>query len=114
MDKYTRIGPIEAFVSGRAVRIRAANAWYIVCRDGERLAVTECLCPHAAGPLNGANVCDGHVICPVHNWPWDLETGLTDDSMPLLKLKIYPSLVRKGVLYALLPRPQVQDVRRFP
>lgn len=106
MDEYIEVGPIEQFVSGRAVRVRAAGAWYIVCRDGERFAVTECLCPHAGGPLNGADVCDGHVICPVHNWPWDLDTGLTDPSMPMLKLKIYPSMVRGAMLYARLPRTQ--------
>ncbi len=43
-------------------------------RDG-RLFATDNACPHKAGPLADGLVGSGRVICPLHMWKIDLETG---------------------------------------
>lgn len=43
-------------------------------RDG-RLFATNNKCPHRGGPLADGIVGAGKVICPLHAWKWDLETG---------------------------------------
>ena len=43
-------------------------------RDG-RLFATDNMCPHKAGPLADGLVGSGKVICPLHMWKIDLETG---------------------------------------
>ena len=35
-------------------------------------------CPHHNGPLSDGIVHDNCVTCPLHNWVFDLETGLAD------------------------------------
>lgn len=35
-------------------------------------------CPHKAGPLSEGIIHGKKVTCPLHNWVFDLETGLAD------------------------------------
>lgn len=76
------------------------DRWYVVCNDGGRFHVTDFHCPHAQGPLAKGDLRDGKLICPVHHWPWDLETGLTDPDMPHCRLRVYPTEVRDGKVVA--------------
>jgi nitrite reductase (NADH) small subunit len=48
-------------------------------RDG-RIFALENACPHRGGPLADGLLGDGEVICPLHGWRFDLESGrgLTD------------------------------------
>ena len=43
-------------------------------RDG-RLFATQNRCPHKNGPLAEGFVGDGKVICPLHAWKFDLQSG---------------------------------------
>lgn len=43
-------------------------------RDGQLFAV-ENTCPHRGGPLADGIVGNGHVICPLHGWKFNLTTG---------------------------------------
>ncbi len=33
-------------------------------------------CPHTGGPLGSGEFVDGHVICPLHKWKFDLGSGV--------------------------------------
>ena len=37
-------------------------------------------CPHAGSDLSGAKVTDGHIVCPGHQWKFNLETGICTHS----------------------------------
>lgn len=97
---YTSLIAADAVPVGKAVRVHAQDKCLVVCNDQGRFYVADCVCPHAGGPLGGADVSDGSVVCPVHYWPWNLETGLTDDNMPDLRLAVYPCEVRDGAVHA--------------
>ncbi len=86
--------------AGKSVMIGVAGRHFVVSNDQGRYHVTDCACPHAGGPLGGADVRDGCIICPVHHWPWDLRTGLTDPNFPELHLRVYPCELRDGLVYA--------------
>ncbi|RXJ73988.1 hypothetical protein CS022_06870 [Veronia nyctiphanis] len=32
-------------------------------------------CPHMLGPLNESEIADGHIVCPWHNYRFDINTG---------------------------------------
>lgn len=100
MSNFTRLIATGEVAEGVAKRVQAAGQCVVVCNDAGTFYVTESSCPHAGGPLAGADVCEGTIVCPVHYWPWDLRTGLTDDNMPDLRLRIFPSEVRDGAVYA--------------
>ena len=44
---------------------------------GPRAHPTEC--PHLGGPLGGAEIVDGHVVCPWHGYRFSLEDGRAAD-----------------------------------
>ncbi len=44
-------------------------------RDQEILYVIQNTCPHAGGILSEGWCKNGHIICPIHRWEYNLETG---------------------------------------
>ena len=100
MPHFVELIQADQVPVGVSVRVHSGGEYYVVCKDGGRYYVADCVCPHAGGPLANADVRDGCVICPVHYWPWSLETGLTDENMPDLKLAVYPCEVRDGAVWA--------------
>ncbi|SDE67727.1 nitrite reductase small subunit NirD [Ruegeria marina] len=52
-------------------------------------------CPHKAGPLSEGIVHGQKVTCPLHNWVFDLNTGLAqgaDDG----RIEVYPVQIVEG------------------
>ena len=94
-----RVPPNEA----RPAQI--GDRWYAVCNNKGTYYVTDIHCPHEGGPLGRGEVHDGCLVCPVHHWPWNLKTGLTDADMPYLRLKTYRCEVRDGKVYADVSAP---------
>lgn len=47
-------------------------------RDG-RVFATQAECPHRRGPLADGIVGAGRLVCPLHDWKFDLETGATEN-----------------------------------
>jgi nitrite reductase/ring-hydroxylating ferredoxin subunit len=103
MSTYIPLIAASEVPAGKAVRVQAHGRWYVACNDNGAYYVADMVCPHAGGPLAGADVSDGCVVCPVHYWPWNLQTGLTDENLPELRLPVYPCELREGTLYADLP-----------
>lgn len=46
---------------------------------GKPLAINN-VCPHRGGPLAEGSIEGGKVVCPWHQWEFDLATGLGDAS----------------------------------
>jgi nitrite reductase (NADH) small subunit len=55
--------------------------------DGKPLALDN-VCPHRGGPLAEGTIEDGKVVCPWHQWEFDLATGAATDS-PDIKAVTY-------------------------
>ncbi len=84
---------------GHAVSVELDGYWYTISNDGGTFYATDEACPHEGGHLGGGEVRDGCLICPVHCWPWNLQTGLSDTHMPWLRLKRYRCEVRENRIY---------------
>jgi nitrite reductase/ring-hydroxylating ferredoxin subunit len=91
--------------AGKAAKVEIDGQPYVVCNDGGTFYVADYFCPHADGPLGYGDVADGCIVCPVHRWPFDLKTGLTDPSIPSMRLKLYRTELRDGRVYADLSAP---------
>ena len=59
---------------GRAYVVHGRTIAVFRQRDGRLFAVDN-QCPHRGGPLAEGIVGDGKVICPLHGWKVDLESG---------------------------------------
>lgn len=86
------LGPFDAIPPGEGRAFAAAGARVAVfhARDGRVFAV-QAECPHRGGPLSDGLIGGGTLICPLHSWKFDLESGaaLTGEC----GLKTYPARV---------------------
>lgn len=69
----------------------------LVKHQGE-VYVVQNSCPHAGGILSGGWCKEGHLICPVHRWGYDLKTGRGCEGQGDY-IKIYPTEVRPDGIY---------------
>ena len=51
-------------------------------------------CPHKKGPLADGLVGDGTLVCPLHSWKFDLETGKSDSGQ--CGIKTYPARLSRA------------------
>jgi nitrite reductase (NADH) small subunit len=58
---------------GRAVRLGSRDI--AIFNLGDRFLAMANQCPHRSGPLADGIVSGGMVVCPLHAWKMDLETG---------------------------------------
>lgn len=91
--------------AGKAASVEIDDRWYAICNDGGSFYACDFHCPHEDGPLGEGEVHDGCIVCPVHHWPWDLKTGLSDPNLPHLYLKRYRCELRDGQVHVDVSTP---------
>lgn len=83
------LGPIDLIPlgEGRAYTLADKTIAVFRQRDG-KLFATDNACPHRAGPLADGIIGAGKLICPLHMWKFDLQTGkcIGEDA----ELRTYP------------------------
>jgi nitrite reductase (NADH) small subunit len=73
---------------------------------GDRFLAVESRCPHQSGPLADGIVTGASVVCPLHGWKVDLESGCVErPSGATACLATYPTRVEAGVVMVELPVP---------
>jgi nitrite reductase/ring-hydroxylating ferredoxin subunit len=55
--------------------VRVGGKKLCVVKDGGKLYALQNTCPHAGGVLSGGWCKDGNIICPIHRYEYNLETG---------------------------------------
>lgn len=73
---------------GRVFRVGESNVALFRTRDGQVFA-TQATCPHRGGPLADGLLGGGKVLCPLHNFAFDLATGQPVENT-CTKLRTYP------------------------
>jgi nitrite reductase (NADH) small subunit len=77
MIKHVRLGPLSAIPSGegRTFDIGPTKIAVFHTRDG-RVFATQAQCPHRNGPLADGLVGGTTLVCPLHEWTFDLVSGI--------------------------------------
>jgi nitrite reductase (NADH) small subunit len=74
-----RIGPLAAIPCGEGRMFRVGETLISVFHlRGGVVRATQAFCPHRGGPLADGLLDDAHVVCPLHNRVFCLETGAGD------------------------------------
>ena len=79
---------------------------------GDRILATDNRCPHQGGPLCDGIVTGGSVVCPLHTWKIDLESGcvVRPGAQADAAVATYPTRVVDGiVMIALAPSALAED-----
>lgn len=76
MTRRISIGPVTQIPPGEGRSFRVDNRDIAVfrSRDGAVFA-TQALCPHRQGPLADGLLGGNTLVCPLHEWRFDLTTG---------------------------------------
>lgn len=82
----------EITVNGQALCV--ANVDGAIC-------VLDSTCPHDGGPLGEGSIENGKVVCPWHEYAFDLRTGANEED-PDLKARVFEAKVENGELRAKL------------
>lgn len=65
---------------------------------GDRFATVENHCPHKGGPLCDGIVSGTTVVCPLHGWRFDLNTGLAVRASLPACVTTFPTRVEDGII----------------
>ncbi len=75
------LGQVEQIPLGEGRRFVVGHVPVAVFRQRDgRVFATQAICPHKAGPLADGIIGAGKVVCPLHAYKFDLESGKPLDS----------------------------------
>lgn len=82
---------------------------------GDRFLAVQNNCPHRGGPLSDGIVSGQTVVCPLHAWKIDLESGqVTNRPQENLCVKTFATAVREGVVMLEVPIPEGHPIALRP
>ena len=103
--RWVRITPVDNIPlrEGRPVRIGGREI--ALFNLGDRFLATDNQCPHKGGPLCDGIVTGSSVVCPLHAWKVDLETGCVVRPAQGKDhcVASYPTRVEDGIVSVALP-----------
>jgi len=95
MSEWVRLCSAAVLPSeGEAKEFSVLGKTLCVARVGGKPLALDNVCPHRGGPLAEGHVEHGKIVCPWHQWEFDLTTGISTHSRDA-KATAY-ALQRKG------------------
>jgi nitrite reductase (NADH) small subunit len=85
---------------GRPVRVSGLNI--AIFNVNGRFLTIDNQCPHRGGPLCDGIVAGATVVCPLHGWRFDLETGMAVRASLPACITTYPTRVEDGIILVAL------------
>jgi len=64
-------------------------------------------CPHRGAPLGEGRIVEGILICPNHEWRFELKSGWCPQN-PELSTEVYPIKVHDEKIYIRLEKPKIE------
>ena len=64
-------------------------------------------CPHRGSPLGEGRIEEGILICPGHEWRFELKSGWCPQN-PELSTEVYPIKVHDEKIYVRLEKPKIE------
>ena len=96
MTNWIDIGALEDIPQRGARVVKTARGCVAVFRTGEdEVYALSDRCPHKGGPLSEGIVHGARVTCPLHNWVFDLNTGVAQGADEG-QVATYPTQVENG------------------
>lgn len=99
---WRRVGRSEDFLAGRGRPVFYSRWRIAVFRAGPRLYAIGHDCPHQGGPLSQGTLDGPCVVCPLHGWAFDLQTGRSVN-VPGASVPTFPVEEREDGVYLWVP-----------
>jgi nitrite reductase (NADH) small subunit len=117
-ERWVRVAPCEWIPprEGRSVRIGDRDI-AIFNVDDETFLATDNTCPHKGGPLCDGIITGRSVVCPLHAWKIDLDSGavVRPGGVDHPGVQTYPVRVEGGIVKVCLPDEPIhrQDLEKI-
>ena len=103
---WVRVTPSENIPLREGRSVRVDDREIAIFRLGDRFLAIDNRCPHKGGPLSEGIVSGNKVVCPLHAWKIDLETGgVIGQSGEQPCVTTYPVRVLEGIIEIELSGP---------
>lgn len=87
---------------GRVTSVRGRQI--AIFNLGDRFLAVDNRCPHEGGPLAEGIVSGSAVVCPLHAWKIDLQTGgVANSASPTACIATFPARVADGIIEIQIP-----------
>ncbi|MFA6277467.1 MAG: Rieske 2Fe-2S domain-containing protein [Pedobacter sp.] len=86
--------PEEDFIE----QIKVNGKKFCLIKNQQKIYVVQNTCPHAGGILSGGWCKEGNIVCPIHRWEYNLETGRGAEGQGDY-INIYPTKLKEDGLY---------------
>ena len=86
---FVKVGSLALLPPGTVAEVVIGDDSFAVCNHQGEIHALWGICPHAGGPIGQGNLIDNYVVCPWHEWEYDVATG-ENDMTPDACLKKYP------------------------
>ena len=100
--KWTRITATENVPPHEGRSLRMAGVEIALFNLNGRFVTIENECPHKGGPLCDGIVSGTTVVCPLHGWRFDLETGAAVRASLPACVTTFPTRVEDGIVLVAL------------
>ena len=90
MGRWVRVAGVTEIAPGTG-QVVDAHGWRLALfNDGGEFFAVDDSCPHQGASLGEGFLHRGSVVCPWHNWSFEVRTGLCP-SAPHLKVACFPT-----------------------
>lgn len=102
MAREYNLGDLSALPENGMEQFDLDGTCVLVCRQGEQLHAVDGVCPHRGAQLATGQLEGTVVVCPWHDWAFDVESGCGITN-PQSSLRRYEVAVRDGKVIVSLP-----------
>jgi nitrite reductase (NADH) small subunit len=75
MDKFVKVAKVETVTDEHPLVIEHRARRISIYKEGGQFFAIEDICPHMGAFLSHGYRKEGSIVCPWHNWEFDLSTG---------------------------------------
>jgi len=105
--KYIKVLKCDDLEIGKSAIIEVGDKEIAIFNyKGDYYAIDN-ICPHRGAPLGEGRIVEGILICPNHEWRFELKSGWCPQN-PELSTEVYPIKVHEGKIYVRLEKPKVE------
>ncbi|HUK84397.1 MAG TPA: Rieske (2Fe-2S) protein [Candidatus Acidoferrum sp.] len=98
MDNFVAVLDEKELAEGTMKLIRVDGLPILLIKQSSQIFVIDNRCPHMACGFAGGTLDGMIIICPCHDWRFNLKTGEYEDD-PSMKLLIYEWKIESGKIW---------------
>ena len=106
--KYTKVLKCADLEIGKSAIIEVGNKEIALFNYKGNFYAIDNTCPHRGAPLGEGRIEEGILICPNHEWRFELKSGWCPQN-PELSTEVYPIKVHDEKIYVRLEKPKVEE-----